>query len=585
MGSFETEQIRTECNQDQSLRLTLRELYELDLNGFIVIKNFLSQNQVQYMNSVLDQAQKDQHILYFPFLELDPAFLDLLSHPRSMSICKELLGQQFRLDHAYGIQRGPFELSAQGENLHAGPMANQGSYQYSFYNGYPRPTFLVFAYCLEPQKEGDGGLVIVPGSHKQSMPLEGAQVYRDILKEDLSAWWVHQPVLEPGDLLLFYETVVHGTRKWISKARRRRNLYYKYAAGFIAWREYSQIERYKDLARNELERNLFRPPYVARYDENELPRWANLWKEPTCVNNDTRTYEHVICRIIGNEMVPRDEPGSRLKVLKYIIDHEPKFASTKRIWILNQINDPEYLAEVKKILVENNEHYHELQFSLKRYLTSWNQDERVCSAINVNSARNQTFSIGRKIGRFVHILDGDCFFTDDAWAKTTSAIAADQVNQPQRKYYSVPMRRIRVDDISSADSVPEGEPQLIFRQDADLYFDENIPFGKNDKAELLRRLGHESVQSDNWIVREQAHLCASAGYILHLNTGSVAVERDLSLRMTSRQKSVEDFLKQVESRILTKGSTKERTFLLMHRILRTNPRIASKITGAALKSR
>lgn len=262
--------------------LSLRELYEFDLAGYVIIRGFLPKDLVDRMNEIIDRAQAGQFRLKFPFLELDPVFLDLMSHSRVMAICEEFLGKWFRVDNIFGRQNVPPLVGCYDrQNLHAGPFANQGCFQYAWYENRPHCGALEFAYAMDHVEPGDGGLVLVPGSHKQNIPLEGRRLYKEVLNERLDAWWIHNPALDPGDLLIFTEAVVHGTMHWKPKDRRRRNLYYKYIPGCMVWRDYEEMKKYLPLARNQLERNLLRPPFVGRYNENNGPLFNNQWRTPT----------------------------------------------------------------------------------------------------------------------------------------------------------------------------------------------------------------------------------------------------------------------------------------------------------------
>lgn len=266
-----------------------RQLYEFDVTGQLIIKNFLDKDTVTRLNSLIDGAYMNQpeQPHKFSVLDLHTDFFDLLSNPKAMQICKYMLGDWFRFDHAYGLQvqkahpDGTPTMTA--ADLHGGPKANQGSFRYSWFNNRPQCGLLVFAYIMEPAKAGDGGFVVVPGSHKQNMGVEGREVFLDMLGGTHNAWWVQQPVVEAGDLLIFTEALVHGTRPWRNTEHRRRNLYYKYTPGHLCWRDHNEIKKYACLARTDLERDLMRPPTVAGYGEDAGVMGTNNWRSPTRV--------------------------------------------------------------------------------------------------------------------------------------------------------------------------------------------------------------------------------------------------------------------------------------------------------------
>jgi hypothetical protein len=266
--------------------LSLRQIYEFDVRGYITIPGFLGREMVAMLNRVIDGHHREHGIdpSLFPFMHLDRVFWDLMVHPTVLDIAKYWCGDHFRVDHVYGFQRPPAGTPGENvdEDLHGGPRANQGSFHYQWFGGKSRVGLLVFTYVLEPVGPGDGGLVMVPGSHKGSMALEGREVW-DLLKHSHDNALCEQPVLNPGDLLIFTESVIHGTRRWQDPRRRRRNLYYKYCPGHLCWRDYGQwAAGLYGQAQSEIEKSLLRPPFVARYDEDHVQMSpVNNWRNPT----------------------------------------------------------------------------------------------------------------------------------------------------------------------------------------------------------------------------------------------------------------------------------------------------------------
>lgn len=263
------------ADSEEFKRLSQRQLYEFDLNGFVRIRNFLSAEKVDRVNSILDEVDRTSKKVKFRFFSADPIFLDLLSDPRVMAICEDLIGPWFRFDNAMMIQSGDDEF----ENLHGGPMEEQNSFYYLWHDRKPRCSQIQISYFLKPVKSGDGGLIVVPGSHKQNAPYLGSQVVNDILRGDLNDPLVVNPELEAGDLLVFTEALIHGTRKWSAVARSRRVLYYKYCLASLCWNRYSDIQYVASLARNDIEKRLLAEPYVAR-NGSDGREWLNVFRTP-----------------------------------------------------------------------------------------------------------------------------------------------------------------------------------------------------------------------------------------------------------------------------------------------------------------
>lgn len=266
--------------------LTLSEVYEFDARGYITIPTFISATEVARLNDLIDAHHRAHNVTpaTFPLLPVHQVFWDLMTHPKIVDIAKYWCGDQFRVDHIYGFQQPPAGTPGDtGENLHGGPWANQGMFQYHWYGGKSRVGLLVFTIVLESVGPGEGGLMIVPGSHKSNVPLEGREVWTQVVKQSHANMLTVQPVLNAGDLMIFTESLVHGTSRWKNSQRRRRNLYYKYCPGHVSWRDYAEFAGpMRQLARTDLQRSLLRPAYVGRYKEDEATMYPpNYWRPPT----------------------------------------------------------------------------------------------------------------------------------------------------------------------------------------------------------------------------------------------------------------------------------------------------------------
>ena len=252
--------------------MTEEEIFEFDLAGYIVYPDLITSDDVERMNDVIDANLTDQmnpgHFGFFPGdgAGSDTCFLELMAHPRTLQIIRVMLGDWLRLDHAYAIQMT--KDSDVHENLHGGLRENQGEHQYQWvyntmYNG-----LIVVMYALEDVNPGDGGFICVPGSHKANINSYKPSVYSHL---------VANPSLKAGDMLIFTEALVHGTRKWTSD-NKRRSLLYKYSPGYSTWGDPGKLERSRELAHDDLQRALLRPPYVGERTPIDFPEVPDTWK-------------------------------------------------------------------------------------------------------------------------------------------------------------------------------------------------------------------------------------------------------------------------------------------------------------------
>ena len=241
--------------------MTKDEIYEFDLNGYIVYRNLISPEDVDRMNRIIDADQAGKEVangFHFSFLHLAPCFLDLMAHPRTLQIIRVMVGDWLRLDHAYGLQLT--QAMDVRENLHGGPRADQGEHQYQWLDGKMYNGLIVIMYALADVNPGNGGFICVPGSHKANL------VHRPPLTSHL----VVTPSLKAGDMLIFTEALVHGTRRWQGD-HRRRSLLYKYSPGYSTWADYEGMRKFHDMAQNDLQRDLLRPPHVGKRKPLNFP--------------------------------------------------------------------------------------------------------------------------------------------------------------------------------------------------------------------------------------------------------------------------------------------------------------------------
>ena len=141
--------------------MTEAEIYEFDLHGLIVYRNLIPAQDVARMNELIDADQGDEFPHSFPFLKLDPIFMNLMAHPRTLSIMRTIIGDWLRLDHTYGLQMT--KDSEVRENLHGGLRADQGEHQYQWAYNRMWNGLIVVMYALEdvePARVGLGLLIM-----------------------------------------------------------------------------------------------------------------------------------------------------------------------------------------------------------------------------------------------------------------------------------------------------------------------------------------------------------------------------------------------------------------------------------------
>lgn len=237
--------------------MTPEEKFLFDLQGYLVIKNVLTLEQVAELNAIADEkfprTEEEARMQHGRVSRWGPAYQALIDHPKIVPYLLELIDSKFRLDHDYCIfmRRGE-----QRGYLHGGE-GHEGDHWYKYRDGVIRNGLCVVTYCLTPAAEGDGGFCCIPGTHKSNFL---NALPREVMRFERPAPYVVQPVVEAGDAIFFTEALVHGTLPWRAQ-HERRALLYKYSPGHSAWaQKYYNPDDYADLT--EQQQRILAPPSV-----------------------------------------------------------------------------------------------------------------------------------------------------------------------------------------------------------------------------------------------------------------------------------------------------------------------------------
>ncbi len=225
------------------------EKYLFDLNGYLLLEDVLSPEEVAACNEAIDhnlerleqrevrsekwsdtlkgKGRKDlRGMLTWPQPWCQP-FRDLLVHPRILPCLLELLGDGFRLDHIYGIV---MSKGTEGLALHGGGARRDNLINfYEFLHGRMMSALTVVSWALTDCGPEDGGFICIPASHKSNYPLPPDAA---VLGNDLGV--VKQVQMAAGSVVIFTEALAHGTLPWNADHERRSALY-KYSPGSISY--------------------------------------------------------------------------------------------------------------------------------------------------------------------------------------------------------------------------------------------------------------------------------------------------------------------------------------------------------------
>ncbi|MCS5609305.1 MAG: phytanoyl-CoA dioxygenase family protein [Candidatus Poribacteria bacterium] len=169
------------------------------------------------------------------------------------------MGKSYRLDHGPGLIA--MDEGTEGGTLHGGGIERPNfSEAYFFKDGRIYCGLTVVEFMLADEGLGDGGLGLIPGSHKANLSCPRAmklyQEYRQYVVE------VHA---KAGDAVVFTETLTHGTLPWKAK-HQRRALLYKFSPGFQAYSQGAHQVTYPDYIEDMTpeERAVMEAPHIRR---------------------------------------------------------------------------------------------------------------------------------------------------------------------------------------------------------------------------------------------------------------------------------------------------------------------------------
>lgn len=276
------------------------EKYLFDTFGYLIVRNVLTQEEVDCANDAVDKHMQSIQERVSPVLrntkkntafagdgkrgrmdlggvlewgEDSKVFKSILAHPKLVPKFHGLIGKGYRMDH------NPFLIAqdkgSEGFSLHGGTIdCSTGAYNpalaYSCMNGQMHSSLLACSVQLVDHNAGNGGFCVVPGSHKSNFKMPDKMIDGEIYKE-----FILQPETKAGDVVLFSEGTVHGAMAWTADHQRRVCLY-RFAPATSAYgRSYMETGQktwpeamYDDL--NDTQRSVLEPPYANRLDRANI---------------------------------------------------------------------------------------------------------------------------------------------------------------------------------------------------------------------------------------------------------------------------------------------------------------------------
>ncbi len=224
--------------------MTPEQRYFFDVSGYIHLEKALDDDELKQAQEAADRYIHTPPDELPPGFELDDsgkinsssrrylhgfafdrALESLALHPKTWPIVKELTGNRPRLTS------GTLQVNTHdrpGTRLHC---AREGSWQTTRYECRDGRifcnNFVIFPYLTDVHP-GDGGLIVVPGSHKAEFPRPPGMFYADNGISSHIPPGVVNIIPKAGDLVIISELLTHGTLPWKPVERDRRVLILRY---------------------------------------------------------------------------------------------------------------------------------------------------------------------------------------------------------------------------------------------------------------------------------------------------------------------------------------------------------------------
>ncbi len=216
-----------------------KQLFET--NGYLLVRGLFSRDEVDaYRDHFMAMREKGVYEGDFAGVDLasadplkryprmihmhrrDELSLNWMTDARLNAVMTELLGQE-----PYAVQTMLYFKPAGGRG--------QALHQDQYYLRVRPGTCMAAWMALDPCDEENGCLQVVPGSHKWpvlcTMKADTEQSFTDVTVPIPEGQRVEPVIMEPGDVLFFHGSVVHGSYPNTSAGRFRRALIGHYIAG------------------------------------------------------------------------------------------------------------------------------------------------------------------------------------------------------------------------------------------------------------------------------------------------------------------------------------------------------------------
>lgn len=229
-------QLLTPAQSPKVRTMISEQLYQFDLNGYVVIPQTISLSHLQRLQQFWS-AHLTGHPLHDVNFDWGEEWRALIDPTPVYGFLSELFRSRFRLDHMFCVDER--FVSSGGRLHHQADMFDEGIF-YWVQNQRVHSGLVAVQYALTDTGEAASHFCCIPGSHRGNFPVP--ERYREIPDNPM----LRHPTLCTGDALVFSEAMVHGTYV-VPESGPRRAVYARYMNNHSYFRKPNGLHAIKAL--------------------------------------------------------------------------------------------------------------------------------------------------------------------------------------------------------------------------------------------------------------------------------------------------------------------------------------------------
>lgn len=202
--------------------LTPAQRLHIEIYGYVIIENVLSQEEVNGLKDALygieddfrrtgelpgpncfHTSTREDFFRIDNLPHLDPHFFDYVTNPFILGMAEEIVGGPVRLQQSDAHIRRPLAEDERRYGFHRGINPAYSHYEKGLYHF----SFIKALTNLTDLGPDDGGTTVIAGTHKVPQDVPQEEIVAAAL-EDPSM--IHQVEAPAGSTLLFYESLIHA---------------------------------------------------------------------------------------------------------------------------------------------------------------------------------------------------------------------------------------------------------------------------------------------------------------------------------------------------------------------------------------